>query len=532
MIFRKFGAFALLTAASLTACKTPNLTVSPGNATLVAGTGTQTITATLTDASGPISWTISPNMGTLSSTSGATVTYTPPATVTSATNVMLTASAAGLNATAAIMVNPPTVTSPPPQPVTPPPTVTGTLALNIVAPYGVSSFNANVSVTGPNAFSQIVPTTQTLTLPEGLYTITANNVVKSGTSVDTVYTGFISGTSNANNTTRSVLNGTPATTSIGYSTVLSTGHLWLVTSQAQAFGYSDDVLTNNSGGTVGTENAAVGNSNLQAIAFDRVGNVWVADFDNNELREYSADSPTSLIQTITSDGTSLASPDGLAFDSSGNLWVANYGGAGNKRIVKYNKASLDSNAGGALTPNKTIDSVPSVSYGQIAFDSAGNLWAAAYIGNKILKFPAASLEANPAPTVTISSRNLGGTEISLSNPNGVTFDSSGNLWVACTGDGSVQKLSPVPTADSSPTPALKLNGIPSAGDAAFDKAGNLWVSGFGNVSQFTPAQLANTGSVNVPANKLFTIPGGGTGFGLAFSPAAASLPIFKIVHKK
>jgi hypothetical protein len=107
----KLGLFAVVSAFALAACGpnptvTPTLVISPPSASLTAGSGTQAFTATLTNATGTVSWVITPNTGTLSAATGTTTTYTPPATVASATAVTLTATAAGLNATAAITVNP------------------------------------------------------------------------------------------------------------------------------------------------------------------------------------------------------------------------------------------------------------------------------------------------------------------------------------------------------------------------------------------------------------------------------------------
>lgn len=96
----------------LTACPggggtTPTLTVAPTSATLTAGTGNQVFNATLSNASGTINWALSPNLGTLSATTGTSVTYTPPATIASSTTVQLTATSGSLTATANITVNPP-----------------------------------------------------------------------------------------------------------------------------------------------------------------------------------------------------------------------------------------------------------------------------------------------------------------------------------------------------------------------------------------------------------------------------------------
>ena len=96
--------------AVLTACPpapVATLTVSPTTSTVVVGAAAVPFTATLTNATGTINWAINPSVGTLSATTGTTVSYTPPATIANSTNVTLTASSGTLTATAAITVNPP-----------------------------------------------------------------------------------------------------------------------------------------------------------------------------------------------------------------------------------------------------------------------------------------------------------------------------------------------------------------------------------------------------------------------------------------
>jgi hypothetical protein len=84
----------------------PVLTVSPTAHTVVAGGAPQAFTATLENASDTISWTLDPDVGSIAPTTGPTTTYTPPASVTEATQVTLTATAGSLTAEAVITVEP------------------------------------------------------------------------------------------------------------------------------------------------------------------------------------------------------------------------------------------------------------------------------------------------------------------------------------------------------------------------------------------------------------------------------------------
>lgn len=82
------------------------LEVAPKTANLNAGGPAIDLTAILTGSSDPISWSLSPNVGSLSATNGAKVKYTPPASIASKTDVTVTATAGKLTATAALTVNP------------------------------------------------------------------------------------------------------------------------------------------------------------------------------------------------------------------------------------------------------------------------------------------------------------------------------------------------------------------------------------------------------------------------------------------
>jgi len=83
----------------------PSLAVSPTARTVLAGSAATTFTATLSDSSDPITWSLT-GPGTISPATGAATSYTPPATATATATATLTATAGGLTASATITVNP------------------------------------------------------------------------------------------------------------------------------------------------------------------------------------------------------------------------------------------------------------------------------------------------------------------------------------------------------------------------------------------------------------------------------------------
>ncbi len=145
---------------------------------------------------------------------------------------------------------------------------------------------------------------------------------------------------------------------------------------------------------------------------------------------------------------------GLAFDASGHLY--NTGGSyGDNQIVRYTLPATPPAAGAAAGNNYTaqdfIGNAGSKSYfGDLTFDSSGNLWVADYENNRVVVFDAANLGGsntwheitNVAGSLAVANTTAGltgSTAHLFAEPEGVAFDGTGasaSLWIGNNNDGS------------------------------------------------------------------------------------------------
>ena len=187
----------------------------------------------------------------------------------------------------------------------------------------------------------------------------------------------------------------------------------------------------------------------------------------------------------------MSGPDALAFDSSGDLWVGNYE---SDKLVEYPKAQLSKaspvpavviSAGADNSPNEPAS---------LTFDRSGDLWVANQGPSTVTEYSQAQLtkSGSPAPYKTISYPGL-------STPLAVRFDHSGDLWVSYPYNlveftkADLAKADPGPSVVLSSGAALSLSGY--ANDIAFDQQGNLWVANeSGTLIELTEAQLAHSGA--------------------------------------
>src|SRR6266480_964100 len=245
-----------------------------------------------------------------------------------------------------------------------------------------------------------------------------------------------------------------------------------------------------------------------SVAQDASGNLYIAEYANHRIRKVT--SATGIITTVAGNGSasfagdggaatsaSLNSPNGVALDAGGNLYIADLG---NERIRKVAAATgiITTVAGngvfgfagdGGAATNASL----SVPVG-VAVDAGGNLYIADHSNNRIRKVtPGTGIITTVAGNGSPSFAGDGGaaTSASISRPDGVALDASGNLYIADYVNHRIRKVD----AATGIITTMAGNGNPTfAGDGgaatsasmyvptgvALDASGNLYIADYGN----------------------------------------------------
>ena len=211
---------------------------------------------------------------------------------------------------------------------------------------------------------------------------------------------------------------------------------------------------------------ADGPGHPEGIAADSKGNIYVASFEFSEPNViYIFRSNGHLQDTIPLSG---AIPLGMAFDGAGKLYVADFG---NGRVLQFSPPFSHSSA-----PSKIINLCGGAGAGcglnAITFDAAGNLYVSDSFGGNIFKV------VLPAGTVSLFVNH----DLLTPGPhgfppfgaNGLAFSADGQtLFVANTADDRILKIN---VSVSPPTVSSFAESINGADGILFDRQGRLWVA--------------------------------------------------------
>jgi uncharacterized protein (TIGR03437 family) len=256
-----------------------------------------------------------------------------------------------------------------------------------------------------------------------------------------------------------------------------------------------------------------------SVVFDSAGNMYIADSGNNVIRKVTAS--TGIISTYAGDfntsgytgdggpatkvGVGLNNPVAVALDVAGNLYIAD---SENDAIRKVTATSgIITTIAGNGTPGFSGDGGRAV-FAQlshprgVAVDAAGNVYIADTFNSRIRVVAPNGTINTVAGTGTLGYSGDGGlaTAAQLNFPDGLSFDSAGNLYIADNGNNVIREYAP-PSAGGGSLPAINSGGVISASSfGAFSAiAPGSWIEIYGSNLASTTANWNNSFTgVNAP----------------------------------
>jgi sugar lactone lactonase YvrE len=378
-------------------------------------------------------------------------------------------------------------------------------------PTGSVSFYNGTNLLDTATLSSGTATYTTSTLPVGTYALTAVYAGVSGqylTSTSAVpnSTDIINTIAGGGSNTGSGIAATAA--SLGQPTdvvVDSAGDVYIADSTAHIVqevtpsGIISTIAGNGTSGSTGNGGQATAAelNYPDALAIDSAGDLFIADSNAYVVREITTD---GVIHAFAGNGTygdtgnggqataaEFGQPSGLAFDSSGDLYIADAANVVREVLTTGVVEPIAGVAGsygftgngGQATAAKLNDPTA------LAFDTAGNLYIADQGNQEVRKVTPSGIITDFAGNGTTSG-SVGGqaTAAGIYGPDGLAFDSVGDLYIAAFNtstiyevapNGVIQKLNGGSNGSAGDGGPFSLAHFYAAAGMAIDAAGDLFI---------------------------------------------------------
>ncbi len=200
--------------------------------------------------------------------------------------------------------------------------------------------------------------------------------------------------------------------------------------------------------------------NPHGITYDGAGNLYVADYNNNEIRKIVISTATvsTLAGSVATGGTNtdavgaaagFNNPYGLAYDWNGNLFVADNNN-NNIRKVVIATATVSTFAGSTFMNAGFTNAIGTAalfnSPTQVAINGNGNIYVADQANDVIRQIVISTASVtNFAGTAGTTGTTNGPVASALFNfPGGICLDYLGNIFIGDCSNNEIREISTVP----------------------------------------------------------------------------------------
>lgn len=261
---------------------------------------------------------------------------------------------------------------------------------------------------------------------------------------------------------------------------------------------------NNAGYADGQGAAALFNEPGE-MAVDGAGNIYIADENNNVIRKIAPDGTvTTFAGTGTrgsADGTlttaTFDQPTGLVFDFAGNMYVSDF----NSNIIrKITPAGLVSTLAGTANQSGKANGTGAAARfyepGYLMTDPSGNIYVSDFGNNMIRMITSTGTVSTIAGTGASGLINGNGPVATFNGPQGMVFDTQGNLYVADQNNYVVRKITPSGTVSTYVGSGTRgaTNGYPLTAvnlayprDIIIDPSGDMFLADGGQIRKINPS---------------------------------------------